>query len=221
MRACISAPPSDSSSDSSPVAILTSGGPARNTFDRSLIITTWSLMPGTYAPPAVELPKTSAIVGIPAADSRVRSRNIRPPGMKTSFWVGRSAPPDSTREITGSRFSRAISLARRILRSVHGLLVPPLTVGSLATTRHSTPLTTPIPVTTLAPTVNSLPQAASGLSSRNGESGSSSSSMRSRAVSLPRAWWRSTYLAPPPASALSCSASSSASLAAMASAAAT
>ena len=39
----------------------------------------------------------------------------------------------------------------------------------------------------------SVPQAASGHSSRNGESGSSSSSMRSRAVSLPRSWWRSTY----------------------------
>ncbi|CFE62520.1 Uncharacterised protein [Mycobacterium tuberculosis] len=40
MRACISAPPSDSSSDSSPVAIFTSGGPAKNTLERSLIITT-------------------------------------------------------------------------------------------------------------------------------------------------------------------------------------
>ena len=29
--------------------------------------------------------------------------------------------------------------------------------------------------------------------------------MRSRGVSLPRAWWRSTYLGPPPASALACS----------------
>ena len=145
-------------------------------------------MPGTYAPPAVELPNTSATVGMPAAESRVRSRNICPPGMKTSFCVGRSAPPDSTREITGSRFSLAIWLARRIFRSVHGLLVPPFTVGSLATMRHSTPSTTPIPVTTLAPTWKSLPQAASGLSSRNGESGSTSSSMRSRGVSLPRAW---------------------------------
>ena len=49
---------------------------------------------------------------------------------------------------------------------------------------HSTPSTTPMPVTTLAPTVKSLPQAASGLSSRNGESGSISSSMRSRGGQL-------------------------------------
>ena len=166
------------------MAIFTSGGPARKTLERSLIITTWSDMPGTYAPPAVELPNTSAMVGIPAADSRVRSRNICPPGMKISFCVGRSAPPDSTSEITGSRFCSAIWLARRIFRSVHGLLVPPLTVGSLATSMHSTPLTAPIPATRLAPTAKSLPHAASGLSSRNGESGSSSSSMRSRGCHL-------------------------------------
>src|SRR3954468_8637009 len=164
-------------------------------------------MPGMYAPPAVELPNTSAIVGIPSADSRVRSRNIAPPGMKISFCVGRSAPPDSTRLITGSRLARAISSARSALRSVHGLLEPPFTVGSFAVIRHSTPATTPIPVTRLAPTVKLDPQPASGESSRKYESGSRSSSMRSRASSLPRRWWRSTYFSPPPASALACSVS--------------
>ena len=159
------------------------------------------------------------MVGMPAAESRVRSRNICPPGMKISFCVGRSAPPDSTSEITGSRFWNAIWFARRIFRNVHGLLVPPLTVGSLATSRHSTPSTTPMPVTTLAPTVKSVPHAASGLSSRNGESGSSSASIRSLAVILPRAWCRATYFSPPPANAFACSESSSASLTAIASAA--
>ncbi len=143
-------------------------------------------MPGMYAPPAVELPNTSAIVGIPSADSRVRFRNIAPPGMKISFWVGRSAPPDSTRLITGSRFARAISSARKAFRKVQGLLAPPLTVGSFAVIRHSTPSTTPIPVTRLAPTVKSLPQPASGDSSRNAVSGSSNNSIRSRASNFPR-----------------------------------
>ena len=32
---------------------------------------------------------------------RVMSRNSLPPGMKISFWVGRSAPPDSTSETVG------------------------------------------------------------------------------------------------------------------------
>ena len=63
----------------------------------------------------MELPKTSAIVGIPAADIRVRSRKIWPPGMKISFWVGRSAPPDSTRLISGSRLRSAMSDARSAL----------------------------------------------------------------------------------------------------------
>ena len=105
----------------------------------------------------MELPKTSATVGMPRADSSVRSWNIRPPGTNISAWVGRSAPPDSTRLTSGSRLVLAISLARSDLRSVYGLLDPPRTVGSLATITHSTPETTPIPVTRLAPTVNWVP----------------------------------------------------------------
>src|SRR5215218_9355387 len=173
-------------------------------------------MPGTYAPPAVELPKTSAIVGWRRALARVRSRNSLPPGMKISFCVGRSAPPDSTSEIVGSRFSSAICAARKIFFTVHGLLAPPLTVGSLAVIRHSTPSTTPIPVTTLAPTWKSVAQPANGDSSRNADPGSTSSSIRSRGSSLPRAWWRSTYFSPPPATARACSASSSSSFASIA-----
>src|SRR5690349_4146664 len=174
-------------------------------------------MPGTYAPPAVELPKTNAIVGCLRALARVRSRNSLPPGMKISFCVGRSAPPDSTNEIVGRSFSSAIWEARKIFFTVHGLLAPPLTVGSLAVIRHSTPETTPIPVTTLAPTVKSDPHPASGDSSRKALPGSMSSSIRSRGSSLPRAWWRSTYFSPPPATAFACSASRASSFSSMAS----
>ena len=56
----------------------------------------------------MELPKTSATVGCLRALARVMSRNSLPPGMKISFWVGRSAPPDSTRETVGRPFSSAI-----------------------------------------------------------------------------------------------------------------
>lgn len=73
--------------------------------------------------------------------------------MKISFWLGRSAPPDSTRLTRGSRLAKAISLARRAFLSVHGLLAPPRTVGSFAVTTHSTPSITPIPVTIDAPVV--------------------------------------------------------------------
>ena len=165
----------------------------------------------------MELPKTSAIVGSLRALARVRSRKSLPPGMKISFWVGRSAPPDSTSETVGSPFSSAICEARKIFFTVHGLLAPPFTVGSLAVIMHSTPSITPMPVTTLAPTVKSEPQPASGDSSRNAEPSSTSSSIRSRGSSLPRSWWRATYFSPPPATALACSASRSASFSSIAS----
>jgi hypothetical protein len=132
--------------------------------------------------------------------------------MKISFWVGRSAPPDSTRETTGSRFCNAICLARSIFRSVHGLLVPPLTVGSLATMTHSRPLTRPIPVTMppqeMPPPY--MPWAASCDSSRKGLPVSRSTWMRSRAVSLPAARCRLTVWGDPPSAARATSALSSA-----------
>ena len=155
-------------------------------------------MPGTYAPPAVELPNTRAIVGTPSADSVVMSWKPWPPGMKISLWCGRSAPPDSTRLTTGSRFCRAISIARRFLRSVATVLVPPRTVGSLAMITHSVSSITPTPVNSPAPTGKSVPHAASGDSSSSGESRSMSRSTRSRASILPRWRWRATYFSPPP-----------------------
>ena len=116
----------------------------------------------------------------------------------------------------GRPFFSAISEARKIFFTVHGLLAPPFTVGSLAVIMHSTPSMTPMPVTTDAPTVKSEPQPASGDSSRNALPSSTSSSIRSRGSSLPRAWCRSTYFSPPPATAFACSASRSASLASIA-----
>jgi hypothetical protein len=78
------------------------------------------------------------------------------------------------------------------------LTAPPRTVGSWAISMHGVSSTMPIPVTTLAPTGKSVPHAATADNSRNGESRSISSSMRSRGSSLPRAWWRVTYFSPPP-----------------------
>jgi hypothetical protein len=147
----------------------------------------------------VELPNTIATVEMPSEESSVSSWKIRPAGTNRSAWVGRSAPPDSTRFTTGSRLTRAISSARSVLRSEYGFIVPPRTVGSWPITTHSTPDTTPIPVSTDAPTVNSVPHAASAESSRNGLSGSSSSSTRSRTGSFPRSRWRATLRSPPPA----------------------
>src|SRR5260370_15340926 len=69
----MSASPSVSLSVSSLMAIFTSGGPPRNTA-AALTNTVYSLIPGRYAPPAVELPNTREMVGMPEADSRVSSQ---------------------------------------------------------------------------------------------------------------------------------------------------
>ena len=55
---------------------------------------------GTYAPPAVHEPITTAIWGMPSAESRAWLKKIRPKWSrsgKTSAWSGRNAPPESTR----------------------------------------------------------------------------------------------------------------------------
>ena len=99
-REWTSAPPSSSAETSSPVAAFTSGGPPRKIVPVPFTITVSSLIAGTYAPPAVQEPMTSAICGIPAADIRAWLKKIRPKWSrsgKTSSWSGRKAPPESTR----------------------------------------------------------------------------------------------------------------------------
>ncbi len=61
---CTSAPPKASASTTSPVAAFTSGGPPRKIVPCSLTMIDSSLIAGTYAPPAVQLPITTAICGM-------------------------------------------------------------------------------------------------------------------------------------------------------------
>ena len=63
---CICPPPSSSALTSSPVAAFTSGGPPRKIVPWSRTMTVWSLIAGTYAPPAVEEPITAEICAIPS-----------------------------------------------------------------------------------------------------------------------------------------------------------
>jgi hypothetical protein len=66
---------------------------------------------GTYAPPAVHEPITTATCGIPSPDMRAWLKKIRPKCSRsgnTSACSGRKAPPESTRYRQGSRFSSAI-----------------------------------------------------------------------------------------------------------------
>ena len=64
-----SAPPRSSAVTSSPVAAFTSGGPPRKIVPVPRTMTVSSDIAGTYAPPAVQLPITSAICGMPRAES--------------------------------------------------------------------------------------------------------------------------------------------------------
>ena len=52
----------------SPVAAFTSGGPARKIVPCSRTMIDSSAIAGTYAPPAVHEPMTTAICGMPSAD---------------------------------------------------------------------------------------------------------------------------------------------------------
>ena len=81
---------------------------------------------------------------------------------------------------------------------------PPNTVKSLAKTKVLRPLTVPQPVTTPSPGIlffsmpNSVERCSTNMSNSSNEPLSSNSSMRSRAVSLPRACCASMRFSPPP-----------------------
>ncbi len=67
---CTKAPPSSSADTSSPVAAFTSGGPPRKMVPVPSTMIVSSLIAGTYAPPAVHEPMTTATCGMPFADIR-------------------------------------------------------------------------------------------------------------------------------------------------------
>ena len=68
MRECTSAPPRSSAVTTSPVAAFTRGGPPRNIVPWPFTMMLSSDMAGTYAPPAVQEPITTATWGMPRAD---------------------------------------------------------------------------------------------------------------------------------------------------------
>src|SRR5207248_2985412 len=54
-----------------------------------------SHMAGTYAPPAVDGPCTTATCGMPSADMTASLKKMRPPGVKIPACKGREAPLDA------------------------------------------------------------------------------------------------------------------------------
>ena len=68
IRVCTSPPPSSSAVTISPIAAFTSGGPPRKIVAWFFTMIASSDIAGTYAPPAVHEPITTAICGMPCAD---------------------------------------------------------------------------------------------------------------------------------------------------------
>ena len=156
----------------------------------------------------MELPKTTAIVGMPAADSRVRSRKMRAAGDEDLLLGGQvgaagldeadHGQPVGEGDLVGAQ--RLLQRPRVAGAAAHRRVVggdqaldalDHADAGDDATRRPGT----------------RCPRRRAATAPGTGVSGSSSSSMRSRASSLPRSRCRSTYFSPPPASALACSAS--------------
>ena len=148
-------------------------------------------MPGMYAPPAVELPNTRQIDGMPLLRAPRQIAKAAAAGhedLRLIRQVG-AAPTRSARS-SGSRFCSAMSLrAAALPRASISLIAPPLTVESFAV------------ITTLdaRDRADAADEAAAGrvtghvlagersTARGSSESRSSSSSMRSRGSSLPAA----------------------------------
>ena len=126
---------------------------------------------------------------------------MRAPAPSLSPIIG--APTDSARSMTLWIFSANTSPS-----------APPKTVKSWLKTNTLRPSTVPQPVTTpsVSGRLSSMPKPCArwraSMSSSTNEPGSSSRSMRSRAVSLPRSCWRSTAASLPACSACSRSSAS-------------
>ena len=142
-------------------------------------------------------------------DARTLRMKISPysPSETTPSWI--RAPPESLMPMTGQPIFNARSMTLTIFSPNTSPSDPPKTVKSCANTHTCRPSTVPYPVTTPSPygRVASSPNAvlrcrASSSSSTN-EPGSSSSSIRSRAVFLPRACCFSTARAEPACTASS------------------
>ena len=165
-------------------------------------------MPGTYAPPAVELPNTREIVGIPAALRAVRSWKMLAGGDEQVGLGGQVGAPGLDQIEHGEAVDpgdlegpKVLAKRVRVHRSApHGRIVGD--DDALGTADHADA------GDDRRAELNSVPHAASVESSRKADSASTSSSIRSRTVSRPRDRCRATYFSPPPPTAIAfCSSS--------------
>src|SRR5210317_1334835 len=117
------------------------------------------------------------------------------------------APPESLSPITGAPTFMAWSMSLQIFSACASDREPPNTVKSWLKTNTSRPLSMPVPVTTPSPGtfLSAMPKSLQRCSTKVSHSSklpsSSSNSMRSRAVSLPRLCCVSIRSWPPPSEA--------------------
>src|SRR3954447_11810313 len=114
------------------------------------------------------------------------------------------APPESLMPMTGAPTRTARSMTLQIFSACGWERDPPKTVKSCEKTKTRRPLIVPWPVPTPSPGMrwsampNSVQRCSTNRSVSSKEPGSSSSSSRSRALSLPRACWAAIRFLPPP-----------------------
>ena len=140
----------------------------------------------------------------PEARVFLRNRSAYPPRDATPSWM--RAPPESLSPITGRPIFRARSMTLQILRALVSDSEPPKTVKSWLNRNSGRPSILAEPVTQPSPRIlvfsSSMPKSRQRWVTKRSisvnEPGSTSSSMRSRAVSLPLLCWTSIRCAPPP-----------------------
>ena len=190
-RQCRSVPPSSSLVTSSPVPILTRGGPPAASMAVPSTMTMNSIIAGRRELSPAQGPRTPAICGV-TPDSLATSMKwcmgARPSPMNSSV----RAPAPSNSQTMGSLSRCASSIMRVFLRKLLMPREPPRMVKSSATTAACRPSILPKPVTTPSAGVCLLGIVVTGVWTWVASCPSSSKlllsnrrSTRSRAVSLP------------------------------------
>ncbi len=114
------------------------------------------------------------------------------------------APPASKMPMIGARILSAMSWTLMIFWACASESDPPKTVKSFENTKTARPLMVPQPVMTPSPGIfcfsipKSIERCCTNMSNSSNDPESRRSSMRSRAVSLPRLCCAATRLSPPP-----------------------
>ena len=214
LLACTLAPPSSSCVTTSPSTVFTTLGPVRNMYAVPSIMMVKSVRAGEYTAPPAHGPKIPEICGITPDAMMLRWKiSAYPARALMPSWM--RAPPLSLMPMSGAPTFMAISITLHIFCAIVSESEPPVTVKSCAKTYTRRPSMVPLPTTTPSPRYCffSWPKLVhlwvTNMSISSKLPLSSSISIRSRAVYLPRSCCFSIAFSPPPRRAFSRRATSS------------